>query len=118
MRPLIQTGFEVHDIDRFMSSKDRSVWVENSTIKIYVRKGMHILDRPGEVELCLDLATIEVRRPSNGYFTWLLPHLEQIAFSRGMPVYVESIVTDRFYEFFLKRGYSKAWTHYCVFRRP
>jgi N-acetylglutamate synthase-like GNAT family acetyltransferase len=90
-------------LDLFLQSPARNQWLLSPTIDVYVRKGVARDTVVGKVEP-LELANINVRPKlqNTGVFTKVLCHVERL----GYPVLIENILSKRFREFFIKRGYQ------------
>lgn len=75
-------------IKEFLDSNLRNAWLETSDIKLYVRKGHHLID--GKLCQTFDVASVEVveNKRGCGIFRNTMFHVEQL----GMTVYVESIL--------------------------
>ena len=82
-------------------------------MKVYVRRGMHMLD---QISMCLDIANVTVFEEyrGKGIFTEWLTYAESMAgvapltpilARRLRAVYVENILNPRFKDFLSHRGY-------------
>jgi GNAT superfamily N-acetyltransferase len=83
----------------------RNTWIEEHSIKVYVRKSIrYINDAPFRF---LDLASVEVEEDHRGcgIFTEFLNRFEREAKGVERGVYVESILNKRLIGFLKDRGY-------------
>lgn len=80
-------------------------WFENSQIRIYIRRGFHVVDR-GVMEM-IDLSNVTSLEQGKGIFTTTLEFMEQLSHQYEKPLWVENVLEDRFAEFFRKRGYTE-----------
>jgi N-acetylglutamate synthase-like GNAT family acetyltransferase len=90
----------------FWSGPKRNTWLENSYLKIYVRKGYHYIEN--QTETCFDLANVEVLEEyrSLGIFQAVLERI-LIEF-QGEIIFAESILNKRLIPFFRRYGFHKA----------
>lgn len=98
------------DIQEFLSYKEheffRSQWFENDKISLYLRLGHRCVDQNLRYS-ALDLASISIHPDfqNSGIFSRILDKLETI--NTRQIIYVENILSERFKNFFLKRGYRE-----------
>lgn len=81
----------------------KNIWISSDNISIYVRKSKRNVN--GEFLDFLDLATINIEPMGEKIFTNLLNRIEEEFSDRN--IFVESILSDQFHNFFIKRGYVK-----------
>ena len=55
-------------LDQFLKSFDRNIWISNKDIKIYFRKGVHVVTGR-KMHHFIDIASVEVHKPNHGTFT-------------------------------------------------
>lgn len=48
----------------------RNLWLQDDTMKVYVRKGFHILSQGQRVSVTLDIAAVEVEEEKRGQGYW------------------------------------------------
>lgn len=92
--------------DVWMKSKltPHSRWLEEDpTLHVYVRRAYHLLG--GKMRTVLDIASVTAEPTGTGRFTRFLEWIEDVQPFDG--VYIESIVSERFENFFIDRGYIK-----------
>lgn len=87
--------------DKFMSSNIRNEWIEDYALRVYVRKGSHLID--GELVKTIDIANIQSapEYQHNGYFRSFMRHVE----SYKVPVYVENIHNPLLTDILVRNGY-------------
>jgi len=85
-------------LDKFMISSAKNQWIYVYGFKMYVRKSRRYYN--GQWLECLDLATIESVTQGTGLFTAILEEI--LSKYKNLNMFVESILTKRFYNFFLK----------------
>lgn len=91
----------INQIDEFIKSKQRNKWIYDDGIKIYIRNSLRYFN--GNLIPCLDLASIEIDNSGNGIFTNIFNEiLEKF---KDKNIFVESILTDRFYNFIKSKGF-------------
>lgn len=83
----------------------RHAWIDEPNLRAYVRKTIRYIGR--EMYNTLDIANVEVTEEERGkkIFTKFLDKVEKAAKERDSIVFIESILSERFYNFLLKRGY-------------
>jgi hypothetical protein len=81
----------------------RNKWISSDNISIYVRQSKRFIN--GEHLDFLDLATIDIDPMGEKIFINLLDRIEKEFHMYN--IFIESILSDRFLNFFLKRGYTK-----------
>lgn len=93
------SDFDIDDIfnqiDDFLNSGQRNLWVGNDSIKIYIRKSKR--NYKGKVLDFFDFATIEVYEPGKGLFTKILKRFEETYPDKN--IFIESVLTDRFADY-------------------
>ena len=96
-----------------VDDKSRNTWLGDKLCEMYVRKGQRFLPpstkgiEPVRITT-LDLANINVFEPGQMFFSkLLLPWLKKLCVRHKMPLYVESILNNRFYKFLLRRGFKR-----------
>jgi hypothetical protein len=87
----------------FINSRQRNQWLETDTIKIYIRKGTHMID--GNLAKTLDIANINIDETERGQGvgTMLIDWLHQ---QNPFPVtHVENIQNPRLYTHLKRLGW-------------
>jgi len=79
-------------IDDFLKSSQRSLWISNDAIKIYIRKSKRYYK--GQLLDFFDFATIESTVTGKGLFTKILKDFETNYPDKN--IFIESVLTDRF----------------------
>lgn len=79
-------------IDDFINSNQRSLWISNDAIKIYIRKSKRYYK--GQILDFFDFATIEATETGQGLFTKILNEFEKTYPDKN--IFIESVITDRF----------------------
>lgn len=96
-----------NEIERFIASGDKNRWLISPVMKVYVRKGKRFsAERLFNV---LDIANIEVKQDEQGkgHFTDFLERYMLLAQKHGFDaIFVENVLTPRFTDFFIKRGWK------------
>jgi hypothetical protein len=73
-------------------------------MKVYVRRGRHLLE--GKLRSTLDIATIDVVEQGKGTFTSFLDLAQKL--NPWDATYIENVLEPRFATYFLKRGWLEA----------
>jgi GNAT superfamily N-acetyltransferase len=108
------------DIKKFLDGPARNEWLFAKKIHVYVRKGHHIVN--GKIQLCFDVATIDVppQYQRQGVFTkWLAEVEAYLASHKDAPqiVFVESILERNLVPFLARNGYQFTDdTQTCMFK--
>jgi len=95
------------DIKKFLASSVRNEWLTSKFMKVYVRKGFHIVD--GQMRRCFDVASIEVQPKfqRQGVFTRWLAEVESYVVTTDLEcIFVESILQRGLVPFLIRNGYS------------
>lgn len=92
----------VDQIESFLNSPLRNTWLDNDIIKVYVRKGSHIVE--GKTNKFLDIANIQIEVQSKGTYTLMLSKIMQRFPTQN--IFVESIMDERFLNFHTKQGFK------------
>lgn len=95
------------NFDTFVDSpKVKNCWVYERDLAVYVRRSIRFIKN--DAVPCLDLASVEVieEHRGMGIFTGFFQRFEEAAKKMNRAVFVESVLTPRFRDFFLKRGYK------------
>ena len=82
----------LNKISIFLDSGLRNAWIDNDSIKIYIRKSKRVFK--GNVYDFFDFANIEVTEPGTGLFTKILEKFEEIYPTKN--IFIESVLTERF----------------------
>ena len=93
---------------QFLAGPYRNLWIEDERMKVYVRRGNHLIGTKST--LCLDIANVLVAKEhqSTGVFTSWLLYAEFMAKEWGLrAVFVESILTPRLRTFLSCCGYVR-----------
>lgn len=93
------------ELDRFLASQHRNLWIEDDIMKVYVRQANRIFHGIG-FHKCLDIASVEVKNPKNwgkGFFTAFLNYA--ISVNPHNYLYVENVQEPRFRNYFRRRGW-------------
>jgi hypothetical protein len=91
-------------------------WLKNKKVEVYVRITQRYVDDTF-VE-SIDIANIDIKKERNqgkGWFTGFITQVEELAATSSRCVYIESIVSERFANFIIKRGYLRSMTSYNSF---
>lgn len=89
-------------LDEFIEQdKQKNKWLAVDCIHIYVRKSKRFYN--GIMIDCLDLASIESDKTGTGLFTKILESIIEKYPEKN--IYIESILSDNFYNFFKKYGF-------------
>jgi GNAT superfamily N-acetyltransferase len=98
----------VKQIAKFIAGQGmRNQWFDIPHASVYLRRSV---PRPGIGDKPLDIATVAVdeEHRGKGIFTKLLKRIECLAILTGYDaLYVESVLTDEFKEYFRKRGWTE-----------
>ena len=87
---------------------DNVAHVEHMGVRMYVRRVDRTFDIGAPRVGVLDLASISViGERGKGTFTAALEDIEATAEAEGLEIYVENVQTERFQEFWVKRGYER-----------
>lgn len=90
------------DFDSFINqNQSQRKWLLINGFKMYVRKSKRYYN--GNIIDCVDLATIESTTTGTGLFTLILEEILRKYPNKNL--YVESILTNKFYNFFKKYGF-------------
>jgi hypothetical protein len=92
----------IYQLEEFVNSKYRNMWLDDGILTIYVRRSMHIIDN--EYVECLDVANIQPIDPDyehKGYFKRFMEKAETL----GLSVFVECIHNPNLIEMLRKHGY-------------
>jgi hypothetical protein len=94
----------LNQIDNFLNSTKRNLWIENDEIKIYIRKSKRFFKN--RVLDFFDFASIEVENTGQGLFTKILKKFEEIYPDKN--IFIESVLTERFADYIKnKLGFEK-----------
>lgn len=94
------------NLEQFLQSKYQNLWIYEPQMEIYVRKGVHYHPILKEPINCLDIANVQVSAPNNGIFTrWLEKAISLANRWEFDAVYVESVLTERFANYFRVRDW-------------
>lgn len=92
----------LNKLEDFINSTIRNEWIFSPGIRMYVRKSKRYYN--GKFIDCLDLASVETEEYGTGLFTYVF---EQILEKyKDKNIFLESILNDRLYNFFLKYGFE------------
>lgn len=92
-------------LDQFLKSFDRNMWISNRDIKIYVRKGIHVVTSDRKMYHFIDLASIEVGKPNRGIFTKTLAAILEKYPDRNF--FIESVLNPAVDTVAAKFGFEK-----------
>ena len=82
----------IKKLKEFLESSQRNAWLENSLLKVYVRKGHHIIEN--RLVKTLDIAALEVVKRNRGTGTKLINDFHQM--NSFEYTYLENVLTERF----------------------
>jgi N-acetylglutamate synthase-like GNAT family acetyltransferase len=101
--PTVATIFD--QLDEFLESNHRNLYIGDNVGNIYLRKGYHHIDK--NIELCLDIANVNVSKQfqNQGWFKSFLQYAIQKCPYKY--IYIENVLTPRFSEFFQKNGWTR-----------
>ena len=85
----------LNQIDYFLNSNVKNLWIGNEEIKIYVRKSKRYFK--GQVFNFFDFASIEVENTGQGLFTQILKKFEEKYPDKN--IFIESVLTERFADY-------------------
>ena len=85
----------LNQIEDFLNSNLRNLWIGNDEIKIYIRKSKR--NFKGQLLDFFDFASIEVENTGQGLFTQILKKFEEIYSNKN--IFIESVLTDRFADY-------------------
>jgi hypothetical protein len=104
----------IDQIDKFMISNHRALWLDNQFMKIYVRRAFHLIE--GNIENTFDIANVTVNSAfqRKGYFKNVIQHVEKFQ----LTVYVESISNLELMAMLIKNGYTIDSTGYNAYKKP
>lgn len=83
-------------------------WLENNVMRVYLRVAPRLIG--GRVVKCLDIAnvTVQARHRHKGVFSEFLAACKMEAAKCGLShVFIENVATDRFANYFDRKGYIK-----------
>jgi len=88
-------------LKEFLESDLKNAWIENSKLRVYLRKGFHSID--GEIVSTLDVANVVVpeSKRNQGIFRDFMREVEMTGYS----VFVESVLNDWLPRALERRGY-------------
>ena len=89
-------------LGEFLESSYRNMWIDYPGMKLYVRKGYHMIG--GELGLWLDLANMEAEEPGTGNLDRLLGDIGELEGFEG--IYVENVLTERLCCGLERRGFD------------
>lgn len=106
------------EVTEFLESQRRAGWIVLDGVSVYLRRGYHNTgDNVGS--RTFDIANVTVTDKEQGKFTTLLTHCEKLGANEGLAVYIENVQTQRFADFFIKRGYVQLGKFSpCFYRAP
>ncbi len=85
----------LNQINNFLSSGVRNLWIGNDDIKIYIRKSKR--NFKGQFLDFFDFASIEVEKTGQGLFTQILKKFEEVYPDKN--IFIESVLTERFADY-------------------
>lgn len=90
-------------LDNFIKTQSRNAYVRSAGFEsLYVRFGQRYIN--GIIHPCvLDIANVTAKKPGNGAFSRLVKDLH----NRGITLYVESVMTNRFATKLSRMGFTK-----------
>jgi hypothetical protein len=101
-------------LDAFLASDRRNCYLEDDSIRVYVRKGDHLVD--GKPTRTLDIANVVVpeEKRGRGVFGAFLKHAE----GKGLPVRIENIARPELVVGMVRHGYRTIEEHRSVIKMP
>lgn len=91
----------------FIESKRRNAWLSSGSLRVFVRNSKRLFD--AEMRSCLDIATVEVaeNKRGTGVFREFLAAAETVATEKGLELFVENVMEERFRSLFERMGWDK-----------
>jgi N-acetylglutamate synthase-like GNAT family acetyltransferase len=100
-----------YTIEEFTRSRFRNLWIQpREHVYAYVRKGDHLHPLKKTPLKCFDIANVQVSDTvqEKGIFTaWLAEVMAESKRLGYEAVHVENVLTDRFADYFRKRGWTE-----------
>jgi hypothetical protein len=96
----------IEQILKFLEQEyPRNAWLRSGPFQLYVRRGVHLLDKMRDT---LDLANMEIEEAYRGLgtFTQFIDSLEEIQLPNVEVIFVENVLQPRFQAFWARRGYT------------
>jgi GNAT superfamily N-acetyltransferase len=107
-------------IEAFLKSSYPSLWLEDSKMHVYVRKGHHALE-DNHIQRTFDIANITVFEGlrGQGVFSGWLEYVETVVRNAGYAyIYVENIMEDGLAGFLVRKGYEhRPGVDTCLYRK-
>lgn len=96
-------------IDKFLSSNKRNEWIDVPEGKMYLRRSMRAIPGKTDLQLMLDVASIDFEKKGTGAFTGYLDHMEKQLLEDPTinGIWVENLLNDRLASFLERRGYQR-----------
>jgi hypothetical protein len=106
------------NLETFLKSPQRNVWVVEKSIRVYVRKNRRFFDN--NIHECLDIGTVEVNKDKRGtgIFTKFLTKFENEARKQNKYVYVENVLEPRLMMFLARRKYRLGGDIQSMYFKP
>jgi len=99
----------LNQIDNFLKSGQRNLWIGNDEIKIYIRNSKRHFK--GQMYDFFDFASIEVEKTGQGLFTQVLKKFEEKYPDKN--IFIESVLTERFADYIKnKLGFEEPEDNY------
>lgn len=93
---------------RFLASKSRNEWLSTPEMEVFVRRSKRCHPISQRAIKCFDIANVTVNNREQGVFTSWLGELQKIVLDAKFDaIFVESIMTERFEQYFIKRGWYR-----------
>lgn len=91
----------LNDFKIFLESNSKNIWLISDDYRIYVRKSKRLFN--GCFYDCIDLVNINIENKGKKIFSEILENFLQN--HKNINIFVESIINERFLNFFLKKGF-------------
>ena len=98
----------MHKVTAFLRSQGRNAWLFYGHLEVYVRRSSRQVPPKHVVVSTFDVANVSSTIPGNGVFTRWLDELLPLLTASGFDVVrIENVQTDRFADYFRKRGWAE-----------
>ena len=87
----------------FLNGKYRNIWINTNTLRVYVRKGNHLINN--NIVTTLDIANIEVKNKNKGIGTEFINNAHSS--HNFEATFIESILNKRFYKYLERNRWNK-----------
>ena len=96
-------------LSEFINSKLKVSWISPEGLHVYVRKSQRVLPITAKVVYCLDIANVSADVRNRGTFTrWLSESIETATKAEFDAIYVESVLTERFANYFRRLNWIES----------